>query len=94
VSELDVSDLVYREHQEWRKRRSRVARERERWSDADWIAARTLADAAWGAHQANLYVYDAERALREQHYWRTSARFAAEARLDVDWLLGVLEATR
>ena len=89
-----MSELVWREHEEWLRRRARLAVERERWTDEDWTAARALADTTWDAHRSNLYLYDAERALREQHYRRTAARFAREARLDVDWLIGVLEATR
>ena len=66
-------------------------RARGTWTDFDWNAARRLADAAWDAHRSNLYLYDAERALREQHYRRTAARLAAEARLDAGWLIGVID---
>jgi hypothetical protein len=88
-----VSNL-WREHEEWLRRRARLAVERERWTDEDWTVARALADVAWDAHRANLYLYDAERALREQHYLRTAARLAQEARFDAEWLLGVMEVTR
>jgi hypothetical protein len=89
-----VSELVWREHEQWRQRHTILIVARERWTDEDWTAARELADTAWDAHRSNLYLYDAERALREQHYRRTAARLAAEARLDADWVIGVLKATR
>jgi hypothetical protein len=89
-----VSELVWREHERWRERRARLAVARERWTEEDWRAARRRADVAWDAHRSNLYLYDAEQALREQHYLRTAARLAAEARFDVDWLIGVMEETR
>jgi hypothetical protein len=84
---------LWREHEQWLDRRARLCVERERWTDEDWATARLAADAAWGAHRSNLYLYDAERALRERHYRRVEARLAAECRLGVEWLLGVLERT-
>jgi hypothetical protein len=84
---------LWRAHEQWREQRALLAVARERWTDEDWTAARRLADAAWDAHRSNLYLYDAERALREQHYRRTAARLAAEARLDLGWLVGVMRAT-
>lgn len=90
-----IDQLVYRAHQEWRERHARLAVTRERWTDADWAEARRLADAAFDASNGrNLYLYAAEEALRVRHYERTAARLAAEARLGVEWRLGVLEASR
>jgi hypothetical protein len=89
-----MSELVWREHERWFKRHALMILARERWTDEDWTAARELADTAWDAHRSNLYLYDAERALREQHYRRTAVRLAAEARFGVGWLIGVLGATR
>jgi hypothetical protein len=89
-----MSELVWREHEQWVKRHALMLVARERWTDFDWNAARDLADAAWDAHRSNLYLFDAERALREQHYRRTDARLAAEARFDVEWLIGVMRETR
>jgi hypothetical protein len=89
-----VNELVWREHELWLQRHALMLVARERWTDFDWNAARRLADAARDAHRSNLYLYDAERGLREQHYRRTAARLAGEARLDVDWLIRVMEATQ
>ena len=89
-----MSELVWREHEQWLKRHALMVVARERWTDEDWNAARRLADAAWDAHRSNLYLYDAERALREHQYRRTAARLEAEARFDVEWLIGVMRATR
>jgi hypothetical protein len=85
--------LIWREHAQWLEDRARIAVERERWTDDDWAAARLAADVAWDAHRSNIYLYDAERALREHHYSRVQARLAVEARFGVEWLLGVLERT-
>jgi hypothetical protein len=85
-----INDLVWREHEGWLEERARLAVERERWTGADWAEARRVADAAWDANPVGLYLYAAEEALREQHYRRTTARLDAEARLDVDWLLGLI----
>jgi hypothetical protein len=89
-----IDAVVWREHEAWLEDHARLAVERERWTDDDWLAVRSAADAAWDAHRRNLYVYDAERALREQHYRRTDARLAFEASHGVEWLRGVLERTR
>jgi hypothetical protein len=90
-----VSELVWQEHERWLDRHARMIVARERWTGTDWSAARKLADAAWDARPAvGLYIYAAEEALRARHYERVAARLGAEARLDVAWLLGVLEATR
>jgi hypothetical protein len=88
---IDV--LVWREHERWLHDRPCRWIARERWTDADWLAARCAADEAWDRHRSNLYVYDAERALREQHYRRTDARLAFEVSHGVEWLLGVLART-
>jgi hypothetical protein len=85
--------LVWREHEQWLADRPRLAVERERWSDDDWAAVRLAADAAWDAHRSNLYLYDAEKAVRERHYDRYDARLAFERRHGVEWLLGVLRRT-
>jgi hypothetical protein len=84
---------IWRGHEQWLDARRRLAVERERWADADWAAARLAADTAWDAHRSNIYLYDAERALREHHYSRVQARLAVEARFGVEWLLGVLKRT-
>jgi hypothetical protein len=88
------SARVWREHERWLDARARLCTERERWTEDDWAAARRAADAAWDAHRSNLYLYDAERALRERHYDRTHARLAAERSRGTPWLLGVLERTQ
>jgi hypothetical protein len=70
----------------------RVARniERHYWTDAEWELARVLADDGWRRHPTGLYLYAAERALREvqfvrgQQHWEQLA--AADARF-----LAVLE---
>lgn len=85
-----MSELAWREHEHWRERRARLAVLRERWTDGDWAAARLLADRAWDAHRSGLYLYAAEQGLREQHYLRTAARLAHEARFDIGWLIGVI----
>jgi hypothetical protein len=89
-----MSELVWREHEWWLERHALLTVARERWTDSDWTAARELADVAWDAHRSNLYLYDAEEALREQHYRRTASRLAAEELFDVDRVIGVLRATQ
>lgn len=86
-----VDARVWREHECWREEHARLTIERARWTGDDWLAARIAADAAWNRHRSNLYLYDAERALREQHYERTRARLAVEHEHGVEWLTGVLE---
>jgi len=88
-----VDERVWQEHERWLHRHIRLAVMRERWAEDDWAAVRLAADTAWDAHRSNLYLYDAERALREHQYRRVNARFLAEARHGVEWLLGVLERT-
>ena len=88
-----IDALVWQKHEEWLQRHARQCVAWHRWTDADWQAARLLADALWDRHRSGLYIFDAERALREQHYDRVAARLAEETRLDVGWLVGVLERT-
>lgn len=88
MSELDAR--VWRDHERWLTRHARAVIERERWGGHEWAEVRRVADAAWNVHRSNLYLYDAERALREYHYRRVEARLAAEAEHGVEWLLGVI----
>ena len=51
---------------------------KELWTEAEWAEARQIADETWGSHRSDLYLYDAENALRELHYRRWQRRWAAE----------------
>lgn len=84
---------VWREHEHWLDCRARLAVVRERWREDEWTAVRLAADAAWDDHRSNLYVYDAERALREHQHRRIDERLAFERSHGVDWLTEVLERT-
>jgi hypothetical protein len=91
-----VNAAVWQEHEAWLEQRPRRRVERDRWTDADWDAAKQLAVAAWdapGRDLRELYVFVAQRALFEQHCRRVEARLAFEASHDAEWLLGVLERT-
>jgi hypothetical protein len=91
-----IATDVWREHEAWLERRPRLRVERERWTEADWDAARALAAAAWDEprrHPCELFVIVAQRALFEHHCRRIEARFAFEAGHDAAWLLAVLERT-
>jgi hypothetical protein len=84
---------VWREHEAWLERRPRLRVERERWTDADWSAVRSLADREWELSPAGLYVYEAEHALRKHQNWRIDRLLAYEAEHGPAWLAALLERT-
>jgi hypothetical protein len=88
-----VDRSVWREHERWLEEHACSCVAWHRWSDVDWEAAQAAANALWDRHRSGLYIFDAERALREQHYDRVAARLAEETLLDAGWLAGVLERT-
>jgi hypothetical protein len=85
--------LVWRDHERWLDDRSRLAVERERWTEEEWTAVRLAADAAWDRHRSNFYIYDAELALREHQHRRIGELLAFEASHGAEWLRRVLERT-
>ncbi len=87
--ELDVE--IWREHEQWLEQRPRRQIERERWTAAEWLAAKQSADAAWVSNPSGLYVYAAEYALRKVAHRRIEKRLAAEAAHGPSWLCGLLE---
>jgi hypothetical protein len=85
-----IDQSVWREHERWLQEHARRCVEWHRWGDPDWKTAQAAADALWDRHRSGLYIFDAERALRETHYDRVAAKLAEEVRLDSGWLAGVL----
>jgi hypothetical protein len=93
----DLSELVWRNHELWLESRPRLRAKRDRWTDADWGAAKQQAETVWDKlgreRYERLFVHVAQRALYDQHWHRVEERLAFEARHDAAWLLGVLERT-
>jgi hypothetical protein len=83
--------LIWSEHEAWLRDRPRRWIERERWTDADWLAVRRAADEGWDAN--SYYVYAAEKAVRDRQHERIAAYLAHEASHGTEWLLGVLART-
>jgi hypothetical protein len=94
---VSESTIVWRKHEIWPERRAHVRLKRERWTDADWEAAKQLAVSAWeephGSQYERLFVFVAQEALFEHHCRRVEARLALEASHDAAWLLAVLDRT-
>lgn len=57
----------------------------EQWGTDDWACARALADEYWPAIRHGLYLYEAERAMRDVEYERERRRLEREERWWWEW---------
>jgi hypothetical protein len=65
-----ASVQAWNNHAAWLERHRFRDVERHRWSGSDWDFARELADTAWELHPCGLYLYAAERAVRDVEFLR------------------------
>ena len=67
-----LSDELWRQHEAWvadhAEREHKRWMEAERWSDEDWLFARSLTEKSWDG--TGFYVFDAIRALEEVQWKR------------------------